>query len=347
MKWSRWISLIGLLTTLYLLWRVQQILLLIFTATLLAVPLNRLVQNWRRSGVRRGLALLLSLATLLTFLLLGVGMSMPLFRAQVQWLIQLIPLSFLRLQSWLVEWQIELPNSAQPLFPLQDLTQQTQFLITWVANHFFNFFSDVLTVLLHSVLILIFTVMLLANPSAYRRGLIRLFPAFYRERISVVLTQCETALVSWMRGVVIEMVLVGSMVALGLWLLRVPFVLTHAFLAGILETIPHLGVCFSLVPPVAVALLDDPWKALAVVALYLLIQALKYRLMNQFHRPKLNLLLPALMMVAQISFAFFYGFWGLILAVPIVLIGQVCTREIWVKDVLMKRRQREQQWEVQ
>jgi predicted PurR-regulated permease PerM len=343
-KWSRWISLIGFLTILYLLWQIQQILLLIFTAILLAVPLNRLVYNWRRSGVRRGLALLLSLATLLTFLFFGVSMVAPLFVAQVQWLIQLIPLGFQRLQFWLVQWQIELPSSSQPLFPLQDLTQQTQPLITWMANHFFTFFSDVITVMLHSLLILIFTIMLLANPSAYRRSLIQLFPAFYRERIGAVLSQCEVALVSWMRGVVLEMILVGSMVAVGLWLLKIPFVLTHAFLAGILETIPHLGVCLSLIPPVAVALLDQPWKALAVIGLYLLIQALKYRLMNRLHRPKLNLLLPALMMLAQISFAFFYGFWGLILAVPMVLIGQVCAREIWVKDVLL-RRQQKRQWE--
>lgn len=348
MKLSRWISLIGLLATLYLLWRMRQIVLLIFTAVLLAVPLNRLVQNWRRSGVKRGIALLLSFVTLLTVLFFGISMVAPLFVAQVQWLLQLIPLSFQRLQTGLVRWQIALPNLPQSL-PLQDFTQQTQPLATWVIDHFFTFFSDVLAVLLHGLLILVFTIMLLANPSAYRRGLIQLFPAFYRTRIDVVLSQCETTLISWMQRVVWEMVLVSSMVAVGLWLLKIPFVLTHAFLAGLLEAIPHLGVLFSLVPPVAVALLDQPWKAIAVVALYLSIQALKHRLLDRLQRPKLNFLLPALMMVAQVSFAFFCGFWGLLLAVPIVLIGQVCTREIWIKDVLAGQRQRSQEradWEV-
>ena len=43
-------------------------------------------------------------------------------------------------------------------------------------------------------------------------------------------------------------------------------------LAGILNIIPNLGPTISTIFPMSVALLDEPWKALAVLGLYIFIQ---------------------------------------------------------------------------
>ncbi|HEY9852031.1 MAG TPA: AI-2E family transporter [Leptolyngbyaceae cyanobacterium] len=45
-------------------------------------------------------------------------------------------------------------------------------------------------------------------------------------------------------------------------------------------------------------------------------------------------LLPAVTLLSQVVFAMFFGFLGLLLALPIVVVAQVWLRELLVKDVL-------------
>ncbi|MBF2049249.1 MAG: AI-2E family transporter [Leptolyngbya sp. IPPAS B-1204] len=367
MKLGRWIGLLVLLVALYLVWRIRQVLLLIFTAMILTIPLNRLVKRWQQLGMRRGIANLLAFLTLLTFLLLFGGLIVPPLVEQGQRLIQLVGLALERLLVWLLQLQSQLPEAWRPVSAIS-LTQQAQLLLGWIVDHFFALFSDLLTLLLHGLLVLVLTVMLLANPAAYRRGAIRLVPAFYRERVDTVLAECERKLAIWMQITLWEMLAVGLATAVVLGLLRVPLVLTNAAIAGFLEIIPHLGVFLSLIPPVAAAWLSSPEKAIAVVVLYLVIQVGKYQLLHPFlHRQFLSdnvtshsrhrsfspapltatreeslgqktidrpaqrpgALLPALLLLAQLSLAFFCGLTGLLLAVPLVIVTQV-----WVRAVL-------------
>jgi len=52
----------------------------------------------------------------------------------------------------------------------------------------------------------------------------------------------------------------------------VPLPVVNAALAGLLEFIPNIGPLLSVIPPMLLALLDAPWKAGAVVLLYIVIQ---------------------------------------------------------------------------
>jgi predicted PurR-regulated permease PerM len=335
-KLGRWISLMALLVTLYLMWRIRQVLLLIFTAIILTIPLNRLVKRWQQTGMRRSIANIFAFLTLLTLLFLVGSLIVPPFVEQLQRLTQLVVLGLEQLLIWIFQLQERLPEAWRPA-PTISLTQQARPLIAWTFDQFFALFSDLLTLLLHSLLILVLTLMLLANPAAYRRGLIRLFPFFYRERIDAVLSECEDRLAVWMQMTLWEMLTVGVATAIVLWLLQVPLVLTNAAIAGSLEVIPNLGVLLSVIPPFAAAWLSSPEKAIAVVGFYLAIQVSKSYCLQRFgrrfqpHRP--GTILPAIMLLAQLSLAFFCGFAGLVLAVPIVIVAQVCGREILLKDV--------------
>jgi predicted PurR-regulated permease PerM len=45
-------------------------------------------------------------------------------------------------------------------------------------------------------------------------------------------------------------------------------------------------------------------------------------------------LLPAVTLLSQVIFAIFFGFLGLFLAIPLVIVGQIWIREALVRDVL-------------
>jgi predicted PurR-regulated permease PerM len=335
MKMGQWIGLIALLVSMYILWQIRQVLLLVFMAVVFATALNRLVRRLRRSGAKRGIAAMLAVTFFLAFFIVFIGLTIPPFVEQFQQLTELVPRGLERLRVWVEVLRTQLPGQPLRYLPsVNDLTRQIQPFASWAFNNFFSLFSNFLAIVLNLLLVLVLTIMLLVNPAPYRHGFVLLFPSFYRRRADEILAKCEIALVNWMGGILINMIVIGLVSAIGLWLLRVPLVLANAAIAGLLEALPTVGPTLSLIPPMAIALLDAPWKAGAVLALYVLIQQLEQFLLVPFVMSRQVAILPVVTLLSQVIFAIFFGFLGLFLAIPLVIVGQIWVQEVLVKDVL-------------
>ena len=84
----------------------------------------------------------------------------------------------------------------------------------------------------------------------------------------------------------------------------------------------------------AVALLDAPWKAVAVLGLYVVIQHFEsYVITPSVMQHQVNLL-PGLTLTAQFIFTVMFGPLGLLMALPLAVVIQVLIREIVIHDVL-------------
>ncbi|HEY9735899.1 MAG TPA: AI-2E family transporter, partial [Trichocoleus sp.] len=189
-------------------------------------------------------------------------------------------------------------------------------------------------VVLNFLLFLAATVMLLVNPLQYRRIFVMAFPAFYRPRVNQILDECENSLVGWIRGTLLSMVVIGIVSYIGLLLLGVPLPLVNALLAGLLEFIPNIGPTLSVIPPLLLAILDAPWKAVAVIILYLLIQQFESLVLVPIVMKHEVSILPLFTLLAVVVFSIFFGFLGLFLAIPLLIVVQIWLREVLVKDVM-------------
>ncbi|MBD2080482.1 AI-2E family transporter [Leptolyngbya sp. FACHB-17] len=338
---GRWIGFLAFAIALYILWELRQVLLLVFAAVVFATALSSLVKSLQRFGLKRGGAVLISIVTLLVLTALFIGLIVPPFITQFQQLVELVPRGLDRVQSWFDQMQQMVPGYSQYMPGVDDLVRQIQPLATRVVGNFFALFSNALTVLLNILLVLILTIMLLINPQPYRQGFIALFPSFYRRRADRILSLCEVSLVNWIIGILINMVVIGLVSGISLLILGVPLVLANALLAGLLEAIPNVGPVLSVIPPIAVALLDAPWKAVAVLIVYILIQQLEQYLLVPFVMSRQVALLPAVTLISQVVFAIAFGFLGLFLAIPLVIVGQIWIRETLVHDVLDRWRKDE------
>lgn len=342
MSLGKWIGLIVFLVSLYILWEIRQVLLLGFTAVVLASALNGLVRQLTKRGLSRGLAVALAI-----FSIMGVAgliglLVIPPFVTQAQQLLELAPRSLTRIEELIEEAQgtglaLGLPSAGIEI-PIDSLIENIREKIPVFAesvlNNFFALFSNSLLVALNILLILVLTIMFLVDPDQYRRIFIRLFPSFYRRRVDYILGLCDSALDNWIVGILFNMTVIAVFSGLGLWFLGVKLVLANALIAGLLEAIPNIGPTLSLIPPMAIALLDAPWKAFAVLILYILIQQLEQYLLVPAVMAKQLSLAPAVTLLSQIVFALFFGFLGLLLALPLMVIGQIWVKEVLVKDIL-------------
>jgi predicted PurR-regulated permease PerM len=145
----------------------------------------------------------------------------------------------------------------------------------------------------------------------------------------------------WLGGVALSSIFVATLSFTGLVLLGVPYAFAHAVLAGLFNFIPNLGPTLSAVFPVFVALLQSPGTALAVIALYVLIQNVESYWFSPMVMQKQVDLLPAATLISQIFFATFFGPVGLILALPLAVVCKTWIEEAWIIDVLDRSGDRE------
>ena len=119
------------------------------------------------------------------------------------------------------------------------------------------------------------------------------------------------------------MLTIGSLSAVGYWLIGLPNVLVLATLAGLLEAVPIVGPVLSAVPALLVALSQGVDTALLVVGFCIVLQLFEN-----------NVLIPPLMkhsvgisslvgLFAVLAFGVLYGVLGALVAIPLTVVIQV------------------------
>ncbi len=337
MMLGQWLGILAVILSLYILWQVRQMLSLVFAAIVAATLLNRLAHNLqRRFRWSRTLGVLGALA-ILTLVLVGFGIAIfPPFISQFQ---ELITTKFPAIVKYATNWrthvQTYVPPALIPYLPdLDNLDRQVRPLLTSVAGRSIAIFSNSLAAILNLLFVVILTIMFLAQPNNYRRVFIALFPSFYRRRVSGILTECEESLSKWFGGAILSMLVVAALSFIGLIALGIPLALAQAILAGLLNFIPNVGPTLSVVIPMGIALLDEPWKAVAIFIIYLAIQQFESNFLTPYIMSQQVSLLPAITLISQVFFTTFFGFLGLLLALPLTVVGKVWINAVLIEDVL-------------
>ena len=335
MSLGKLIGFFAFAVSLYILWQIQHILLLIFAAVVFAVVLNRIVQWLQQQGVKRGIAIALTVISLLGILFILSALVGPSFTQQLEELGNLVPTSLGSLRERINSLSNLLPERLINFRSIGDFLPRLQPFITKLLNNAYIWFSDLLAIILNLLLVLVLIIMLVANPAPYRRGLILLFPAFYRRRAYEILSKCEASLVGWMTATLIDMAVIAVVSFIGLSILGVPLALANAIIAGLLEFIPNIGPVLSVIPPMVVAaILVSPGKAIAVLILYILIQQFEAYVLVPFVMKQQAELLPAVTLLAVVIFGSLFGFLGVFLAMPLVIVSKIWIYELLIRDIL-------------
>ncbi len=341
MKFGQWLGLIATAAALLLLWSLRDVVIHLFAAIVLAMALSTVVGVVReRLHCNRPLALLLSLLGLVVLLAVALAAVVPPFVQQFEQLLLQLPAAATKALSLLRQ---AMDQSSQMLYGKEALNWLRQ---NWGSSSsggeavgqslqgLLGLAGNVGSGLIQGLFVVAVALMIAVQPTAYREVAVLLVPSFYRRRAREVLLGCGEALSSWMGGVLISSLCVAVLAGIGLSLLGVKLVVANALLAGLLNIIPNVGPTLSTIFPMSVALLVSPWKALAVLGLYVVVQHLESYVITpsvMHHQVKL---LPGLTLTAQFVFTVLFGPLGLLLALPLAVCLQVVIREVLIHDVL-------------
>jgi predicted PurR-regulated permease PerM len=305
-------------------------LLSLFLAYLVA-PVSR---HLRRVAHRRGR--ILSPASALALVYGAVGAGLLLVRlsigerllAQVHRFTDSVPGHVdeaLRRTSSLARWQEWFGLSGVSTTTLGGLALS---LSDWVRLHVADILLDALDyrwVLPWLGLVPVLSFLLLTNFGMFRRSTLRVLPAGHlRWRGSEFLAQVNSVLAGYTRAQVLSSLIVGTIMSVGLAILKVPYALLVGVAAGFLEFLPLVG-------PVAAALLAAGLvrggRLVAVIVFIALVRIVQDtviypRLMGR----RMHLPAPAVLLAIWLGAAL-GGILGVLLALPIVGVGAVAVRQ--------------------
>lgn len=189
----------------------------------------------------------------------------------------------------------------------------------------------------NAVIILFIGLYVAIDPALYRRGMVLLLAPSIRGRADDILRKCAATLKNWLGAQLIAMAVVGTLTAIGLFIIGVPLALILGVIAGLLAFIPNIGPIIAIIPGLLLALSGGLSMVLWVAAVYLAVQALESYVITPVIQQERVAIPPALTLGAQLLFGVLFGLLGLALAMPIVAVAMTLAREVYIHGYLEKK----------
>ena len=181
------------------------------------------------------------------------------------------------------------------------------------------------------LVVLIATIYMVIRPEPWVEGFVALFPAGWRQRTREVLFEMYHTVQRWFIGQLTAMTFIAVFWAVSLWLIGVPFALLLGIFSGLISFVPYLGATISVVLPLLLALISEPFTAVYVIIAFVIIQQIEGNILQPILMSRAVDLHPALVVFAILTMGTLFGIVGVFLAVPLVAVVQVLVRELWVR----------------
>ncbi len=296
--------------------------------------------DWMHSrGIPRSLAVALLALPLLGVLSLVALVLVPAVAEQVSQLIANVPGYVAVVEDWLRslrEWVLGLgvagvDETTVPALREIDAEVVMEYLQRWRSQLTTGSREMVLglgrgigtglSVLAYLILTPLLTYYLLRDWPRIRRRLKSLVPGRVRGRVVTFAKEYDQLLSRYLRGQLLLAAVVGVTVGLGFWVVDFPYALLVAIVAGVFNVVPYLGFAVGAATAVLIALFTGPIvPGLLKVAGVFAAQQVVEGVLGPYIVGESVGLHPVWVILALALFGFFFGFVGLLIAVPLAVL---------------------------
>jgi predicted PurR-regulated permease PerM len=310
-------------------------------ALVLAYIQAPLVARLQKRGVSRLVATVLLALPAIAIIGLVLFLGIPALSAQIAEFIRGTPTLLQTATTRLEQWQMQLQTRDLPWLDEQALLDrlrsiQPEAVMAWmqqrqaaIAQGIWNGLlgvgkgvGAVLSLLSYVFLTPILTFYLLRDWPQIQARLRDLIPAPYRDRVVGFASEYDRLLARYLRGQVLAAAIVGVLTWLGFLIAGFPYALLLGAVAGIFNIIPYMGLVASLIPALIIALFSaNPLVALIKIAVvFAVVQVLDSSVIGPRVVGEAVGLHPVWVLLALAIVGYFFGFVGLLIAVPLAVL---------------------------
>lgn len=221
----------------------------------------------------------------------------------------------------------------------EQISNSLQGILSSAASQAINILSNIASMLLWTVFILVSSFYLVKDQALIVKYLEGVFPPSYHPDVRKLRTRIAVTWNAFLRGQIILCLTMGAVVGITMALIGLPNAWFIGLLFGVLEFIPNLGPTIATVPTVIVAFfqgstllnISNGWFAVLVIIINSALQQLE----NNFLVPRilgqsLNLH-PLVVLTAALIGAELGGILGILLAAPIIATLRVLAEYVYAR----------------
>lgn len=323
-----------LFVTLYALYRVREVLLLVVFAVVISLLFNPLVDFLTRRKVPRQLSVIFIYLSVFGLFALLIYLFAPLLILEVHYFSQGFSQYFEKIAPPFRTLGLESFDSFENFMDLIQrlLSKASQNVFTALFSIFGGIFTTVFVIFLSFFLSL--------EEKAVERSLFLFFPAESEQMALDLWRRCEKRVSGWFLSRVLSSLFIAALTYLALLILGSDYPFSLSLLAGVSNLIPFAGAFLSSFLIFLVLYAASPARAVLGLIIYLLIQQVENHVLLPILSKKFVDLSPVLVMIALAVGASLGGFWGAFLGIP--LAGILLE---FGHDFLKKRREAEMETE--
>lgn len=300
----------------FLLYAVLDIVLVFLIAIVVAEgirPLVRRLEGWR---FPKSLAILTVYALILGILTVLVVLLVQPLVTQAQQLADNFPHYQKEAEKFVTDIEHRLHISS-------DLSSQIGNALNTAKEVILTVGTTTATVLVRFVIVLVLAFLWLTTSDRLKAFIIDLVPTRRQALAEDVIRDMGTRVGGYMRGVVINMVVIGVLSGAAVALLRLPSPVLLGIFAGITEAIPIFGPFIGAAPAVGLGFTVSPLYPLLVALVFLVIQQVESNTLVPVVMNRVVALPPLTVVLALLVGGTLEGVAGALLAVPVAAALQV------------------------
>jgi predicted PurR-regulated permease PerM len=332
--------LIGVVAVMFLLlfWKAPTLPKLLLSGMAMALILSFPVRYLSRI-IPRGIAIAITVLTLLALIVLGAIVLVPLAVDQLTGLAQQAPslldqaysLSRRVIESLAKRGLLD-TTPDQAMAQLQrNGAQRAAGLLDSIVAVAFDTLSGTLSGVFTLLSIILIAAYLLADGERFKTGLIRLLPVQYRDDALVLWTDVVHALSRYLSGLLVSLTFQGVASTIALTMLGVPYSLLLGIWTSAGAIVPYVGSYIGGIPATIVAFTVSPTTGILTALAYVAINFIDGNLIAPRVQGQAIRVSPLFIFLAVIAGGQMAGIWGALMAVPTLAVIRV----VW--DFLQER----------
>jgi len=322
----------GIIVSLYLLYLLSDIIIIISIAILLSFIFAPIVTVFEARGFNRLTSTLITFGIFGSVLYLGSSVVIPKFATQMDQLIS--ALENFKFTDALASIEAAIINYL-PFIEQGDITKRIQeFFSSQFINSFESFTSILSSIVSVAALIVIvpfITFFLLKDSKRILQGMLNLMPNKYFEMSYWVLKKVSLQLGLFVRAWIFDATFVGVMIGFGFYSIGLENALPLGVIAGLGHLIPYFGPIIGGIPAVIISVVQ--FGDFSQVPIITFIVLLTYALDNGFVQPyvfgKSVDMHPIMIILLIIAGGTLFGLIGMLLAVPVATVIKTFAKEIY------------------
>ncbi|WP_337042116.1 AI-2E family transporter [Emticicia sp. 17c] len=317
------LALISITIIIYWLSILQAVLVPFIISIILSILLFPLCAWFEKKGIGRVVAITVTLV----LFILAIGMLVYLASTQIAGFSEMIPQLVNKLdQAYnnILKWTAETFNLSTEV-QMNQVNNYTDQLISNGGAMVGTALTTTSNMLGNLSIMPVYMFFLLLYRDFFKDFFYKVFKSATKEQVDEVLSKIYEVIHSYLSGVMIVTLIVGTLNTISLLLLGIEYAIFFGFLAAILLIIPYIGILIGSLLPIIIALVtkDSPMYAVGVAASFFAIQMLEGNFITPNIVGSKVSINPLVAILGLLMGAVLWGIAGMALCLPIIAIIKV------------------------